>query len=73
MHLLSLFKAKVVLWLVAYKKQMMDVDLKMFCFVMPDVLSQPNELVFTLQCVTRFKFYCKSIYVYYRCHVTPNK
>ncbi|RVW60120.1 hypothetical protein CK203_086578 [Vitis vinifera] len=36
-------KAKVVLWLVSYKKQMVDVDLKMFCFVMPDVPSQPND------------------------------
>ncbi|XP_034699393.1 ubiquitin-like-specific protease 1 [Vitis riparia] len=35
--------AKVVLWLVAYKKQMVDVDFKMFRFVMPDVPSQPND------------------------------
>ncbi|RVW96058.1 hypothetical protein CK203_027740 [Vitis vinifera] len=36
-------EAKVVLWLVAYKKEMVDVDFKMFRFVMPDVPCQPNE------------------------------
>eukprot|EP00261_Vitis_vinifera_P030574 XP_019071817.1 PREDICTED: uncharacterized protein LOC109121574 [Vitis vinifera] len=36
-------QAKVVLCLVAYKKQMVDVDLKMFRFVMPNVPSQPND------------------------------
>ncbi|RVW38100.1 hypothetical protein CK203_095111 [Vitis vinifera] len=35
--------AKVVLWLVAYKKEMVDVDFKMFRFVMPDVPCQPND------------------------------
>ncbi|RVW78574.1 hypothetical protein CK203_049815 [Vitis vinifera] len=28
---------KVVLWLVTYKKEMVDIDFKMFCFVMPDI------------------------------------
>ncbi|RVW30546.1 hypothetical protein CK203_097807 [Vitis vinifera] len=36
-------EVKVVLWLVAYKKDMVDVDFKMFCFVMPDVPCQPND------------------------------
>ncbi|KAL6321276.1 hypothetical protein AAG906_016310 [Vitis piasezkii] len=31
------YVSKVVLWLVGYKKEMVDVDLKMFRFVMPDV------------------------------------
>ncbi|KAL6325791.1 hypothetical protein AAG906_026620 [Vitis piasezkii] len=33
----------VVLWLVAYKKEMVDVDFKMFRFVMPDVPCQLND------------------------------
>ena len=42
-----LFKARVVLLLVADKKEMVVVDLNMYSFVMPDVPFQPNELVFT--------------------------
>ncbi|KAL6312371.1 hypothetical protein AAG906_008043 [Vitis piasezkii] len=37
-------QAKVVLLLVADKKQMVAVDLNMYSFVMPDVPCQPNEL-----------------------------
>ena len=55
MYFVWLFKAKVVLWLVGYKKEMVDVDLKMFRFVMLNVPCQQNEWVFTLQSVIRFK------------------
>ncbi|RVW66914.1 hypothetical protein CK203_064088 [Vitis vinifera] len=36
-------EAKVVLWLVGYKKEMVDVDLKMFRFVMLNVPCQQND------------------------------
>ncbi|XP_034680735.1 uncharacterized protein LOC117910727 [Vitis riparia] len=42
-QLLCLFKAKVVLLLVANKKEMVAVDLNMYSFVMPDVPCQPND------------------------------
>ncbi|WJZ97418.1 hypothetical protein VitviT2T_016023 [Vitis vinifera] len=35
--------AKVVLWLATHKKEVLDIDLKMFSFMTPNVLAQPND------------------------------
>lgn len=43
-----MFQAKDVLWLVAHKKEVTDLDLKTFNFVMLDIPTQPNEWVIML-------------------------